>query len=157
MSRIITFIFVFCASVTSGSAETCSSLQELDIILGDWQEISDAGATKETWRKVSEKSYEGSGATFNQSMIEQNRESLRLVEMSGEVFYIAKVTQNELPTSFKLTNCGQNHFVFENPTHDFPNKIVYRFEKSNKMKVNVSGVAGDSFQLNFTREKLKTF
>lgn len=92
---------------------------------------------------------EGIGATLDLAGAVQNRETLRLVEMSGEVFYIAKVPQNELPTAFKLTKCGQNFFVFENPLHDFPKKITYSFEGSSKMNVRVSGSLDSDFELNF--------
>lgn len=153
MNKILTFVFLFfCTSMTSVSAETCSSLKDLEALLGEWQEVSKVGTTKEAWRKVSEMSYEGSGTTFNLSMIKQTSEALRLVEMSGEIFYIAKVAQNELPTAFKLTECGQHHFTFENSSHDFPKKIIYSFENFNKMKVDVNGAAGNGFQLNFKRK-----
>lgn len=153
MNKIVASVALFfCVSITSVNAEICSSLKELEVFLGEWQELSNTGTTKETWRKVSEMSYEGSGTTFNLSMIEQNSETLRLVEMSGEIFYIAKVTQNELPTAFKLTECGQHHFTFENSSHDFPKKIIYSFENFNRMKVDVNGATGNGFQLNFKRK-----
>jgi len=137
----------------SAKAETCSSLEELEVLLGEWQEKSEFSLTREEWRKVSMLSYEGVGATFDLNGVEQNRETLRLVEMSGEIFYIAKVAQNETPIAFKLTQCGEGFFVFENSSHDFPNKITYFFKDANKVKVAVSGGLESGFEINLVRKK----
>ena len=47
---------------------------------------------------------EGAGATRESgSSTVETTETLRLVEMSGEVFYLAKTRQNPLPVAFKLS------------------------------------------------------
>ena len=55
-----------------------------------------------------------------------NYETLRLVAMSDGVFYIAKVTHNDLPVPFRLTQCSEGVAVFENPAHDAPRRLIYR-------------------------------
>jgi hypothetical protein len=44
------------------------------------------------------------------------------------IFYTSTVEDqnNKQPTSFKLTSGNNNVFVFENPQHDFPKRIVYK-------------------------------
>ena len=75
--------------------------------------------------------------------------------MSGEIFYLAKVTHNTLPIAFKLTHCSasdkQRRFIFENKQHDFPNVIEYQQLSDNYMTINVSGKSGKSFTIQLHR------
>ncbi|MEW6991134.1 DUF6265 family protein [Colwelliaceae bacterium 6441] len=77
-------------------------------------------------------------------------ETLRLVEMSGEIFYIAKVKSNDSPIAFKLTNCTKNTAIFENSQHDFPKKINYKYKKNKGISVFVSGENGKGFLIEYT-------
>ena len=130
---------------TNIKAENCNSLQHLTWLLGEWQTQGEQPLVSEQWLKLSDKSFEGIGKTAN------SYESLRLVEMSEEVFYLAKVAHNPLPVAFKLSHCQNKQFTFENHQHDFPNKISYQQTGSNKMQVTVSGNTGKAFTILFTR------
>jgi hypothetical protein len=59
--------------------------------------------------------------------------------MSGEVFYIPKVAENPLPVPFRLTSVSQQTATFENPSHDFPTRIIYRHGSDDSMTVSVEG------------------
>jgi hypothetical protein len=116
-----------------------SNMSTLEWFLGDW--ISDDGKniTIEFWHKVSTETYEGVGKTRSAWSDENiNSESLRLVEMSGEIFYIAKVEHNEFPIGFKLVTFSDSIAVFQNLTHDFPKRIEYRLLKEERILVTVS-------------------
>ena len=58
-------------------------------------------------------------------------EFLRIVEDESGIHYISRPSQNKEETSFKLTKSDAREVVFENPTHDFPQRIIYRLEKTN--------------------------
>ena len=53
-------------------------------------------------------------------------EFIRIVqEENGDVFFVANPSgQNE--ARFKLINAGDREARFENPEHDFPQRIIYR-------------------------------
>ena len=51
-------------------------------------------------------------------------EYLRIVERDGGLIYIAQPGGGS-PTEFVLTEFGPNRAVFENPRHDYPQRIVY--------------------------------
>ena len=76
---------------------------------------------------------------------------LRLVEMAGGVFYISKVTHNELPVAFRLNECADGRFVFDNPAHDFPRRLEYLLAPDGRLTVNVSDGGEKGFSLNFAR------
>lgn len=128
----------------------CDSLEALAWLTGNWQSEQSERVTTETWRQVSAKSFEGVGSTqVNQQL--KSSESLRLVAMSGGVYYLAKVAHNPLPVAFELKTCAHNVAVFENLNHDFPKRIVYSQLSNNKLTIDVSDAADKGFTINFKR------
>jgi hypothetical protein len=93
---------------------------------------------------------EGVGATYASEKLNSS-ESLRIVEMSKAVFYIAKVDHNSLPVAFKLVKCSDTHVIFENLDHDFPKRIEYKAITLDKMTVRVSDAKDKGFTINFVR------
>ena len=130
---------------------SCTSLQPLSWLYGEWVEQAGNRVSKEQWNNVSPKTLEGSTQVINDGK-ESHFETIRIVEMSGAVFYIAKVPQNPLPVAFKLIHCSDNQFFFENLTHDFPNRIDYHFINANKMRVDVSDKNGKGFSVNYKKQ-----
>ncbi len=150
-------------------AADCSELKHLTWLLGHWRAEAGERVIREYWAPVSTDSWEGFGDTRAAApggesagagagggdaagtIIES--ESLRLVRMAGEVFYIAKVGHNPLPIAFRLRECGEGLAVFENPAHDFPRRLEYRLI-GDALTVRVSdGVeGGQGFTLNFKRD-----
>lgn len=149
---LITFILP-----TSLQAQECNSLAQINWLLGKWQSVpSEAVAGKpwqqltinEQWQRVSRNTFEGQGETFKRNTLVSS-ESLRLVGMSGSVFYIAKVDQNELPIAFKLVSCSTTHATFENIKHDSPKRISYQHHDKERMEVNISDGKGKGFVITF--------
>ena len=147
----VTLCFGLTPISLKAETQTCSSLSELEIFLGHWEEKNNNQITKEIWQKASNSTFEGSGSTEEVLGNLISSETLRLTEMSGEIFYIAKVRANDFPIAFKLTSCDQNSFEFDNPDHDFPKKIKYVFKGSDALTVEVSGNSEEYFTINFVK------
>jgi hypothetical protein len=137
-------------------AQSCDSLKSIDWLLGDWRSDDDKYITSESWKEVSPLTFEGRGVVkFKSSNELKSSESLRLVEMSGEVFFVAKVAHNDLAVAFKLIQCDPAHAVFENAGHDFPKKLEYRLDDENSLTVNVSDGGDKGFSIKFVRRDNK--
>ena len=54
-------------------------------------------------------------------------EFLRIEDREGEVVYVAS-PRGAGETEFKLMDVGQQHVVFENLEHDYPQRVIYRRE-----------------------------
>lgn len=80
-------------------------------------------------------------------------ESLRILEMSGDLYLLAKVAHNAMPTPFKASECLATSVLFENPEHDFPNRLQYSVEDE-KLVVDVRNNENRGFSLSFRREAI---
>jgi hypothetical protein len=133
-------------------ASPCSSLEPARWLIGSWLASGDERTVHETWRAVSEATFEGEGQTRSRSDDRLlDGEVLRLVLMDGEVFYLAKVAHNPLPVSFRLVACQDDRLVFENPAHDFPRRIEYRRTGPETFEARVSDGGSKGFTLDFRR------
>jgi hypothetical protein len=131
----------------------CTKLESLNWLLGGWESASGKNVVIESWQKISPQTFEGKGQTASKATNKVAlKESLRLVEMSGEVFYLAKVGHNPYPVPFKLVECGKDFAFFENTTHDFPNRIEYRLINKNELVVSVKNNKGKGFKINFKKK-----
>lgn len=153
MYRIICLVLCCLGILPTAQAKTCNTLASFTWLLGSWHSDSNTTRISESWKQISSNTFEGAGNTYS---VEKGRmvssETLRLLEMSGEVFYIAKVASNELPVAFKLSHCTAKTATFENPQHDFPKKLSYHLTSDNTITVFVSGEDGNGFSIKFINE-----
>jgi hypothetical protein len=56
----------------------------------------------------------------------------------GATYYVAQPRGNP-PTDFKLTSVQGGTVTFENPSHDFPQKIVYERVSDDTLRARISG------------------
>lgn len=68
-------------------------------------------------------------------------EYLRIVTKNGKLTYVAS-PQGGLPTSFPLKEMTEKKVVFENPEHDFPQRIIYWLEKDGALHAKIEGDQG---------------
>lgn len=138
--------------IFTASFATSENLQNLSIFLGRWISQEENSVIIEVWESTGSFTYEGYSYSIDKiDGSEHISESMRLVEMSGEIFYLAKVEQNEFPVPFKLSESSRTRFVFENPEHDFPKRIEYNFVTDKKLEVTV-GNGYKSFKIHFEKE-----
>lgn len=149
--NIVLIVFLMGWLWVFATAEEKNNLADFDWILGEWISEGNEKSTKEIWEKVSANTFEGSSVLIDKSTGEKKTtETLRLVSMSGEIFYIAKVGHNELPIAFNLVTENSRTAVFQNKSHDFPTSIEYRLINNDSLDVVVGG-GGKSFTIKFKK------
>lgn len=140
-------------TMTGADAGAATGLDSLEWLLGTWRTTGANRFSEEQWTRITPETWEGAGRTFDSATGNLlGVESLRLVLMSGEVFYLAKVDHNELPVAFRLTRSGPGQAVFENPSHDFPKVLDYQLAGDDSLTVRVSDGADKGFTLAFVRQ-----
>lgn len=76
-------------------------------------------------------------------------------QADGDIFYVA-IPSGQKETSFKLTKSDGKEVVFENPEHDFPQRIIYRFENDNSLFARIEGtIKGKQRSVDFTMKRVK--
>ncbi len=66
-------------------------------------------------------------------------EFVRIVTDAEGISYIAKPSSNKDETVFRLSKFSPDELVFENLTHDFPQRIIYRNVSLNAMSARIEG------------------
>ena len=68
-------------------------------------------------------------------------ETIDLVNKDGACYYIPTVlNQNGAkPVEFKIVSFTETSFVAENPSHDFPQRIVYKLKNPNTLSAYIEG------------------
>ncbi|MCB0575444.1 MAG: hypothetical protein KDC61_12865 [Saprospiraceae bacterium] len=115
----------------------------LQQLAGTWQR--EGKPRYEMWRAESDTSLYGEGYRHAPDGDKGISEFLRIVqEKDGSIAYLATVPdQNDGATiAFPMTDYGVGHWTFENPAHDFPQKIVYRLDAPDTLDVALNGAPG---------------
>lgn len=92
MLKRICFILLFIVFQPTVFADTCDTIESVNWLIGNWHSENSKLKINESWKRVSAKTLEGYGQTES---VKKNKivsaETLRLVEMSGEVFFWPKL------------------------------------------------------------------
>ncbi len=132
---------------------------------GAWEmKEPNGGARIETWKVHDENTILGKGFTVK-NQDSTLLESIELTFSHEHFWYIPTVLdQNSAhPVIFKLVKSRGFHFVFENPDHDFPRRIIYHMKPlhmqpeyapsvGDTLYVRVEDLTGDGIDYTFYRQ-----
>jgi hypothetical protein len=94
-------------------------------LAGCWERNQQGSFITEMWMKPAGTSMIGAGRTVKFGTT-TDFEFLRIEQRDDSIYYIAKPRANVHETAFRLVKWSENAFVFENPEHDFPQRILYK-------------------------------
>jgi len=114
------------------------SLDSLSWIVDKWIMAEGEVVTIESWEKESDILFKGESTT-KKGADTVFHENLELRIIGDDIFYIADVKHNPEPVKFKLTFCSGKEAHFENPAHDFPQKIIYKLLADTKLSAKIEG------------------
>lgn len=109
-------------------------------ILGNWENISNEADFREIWTQKNDSVFIGKSFVTVKNDTVFN-EKIDLLERNDSLFYIVSVENqnNEKPVFFYLTQSSKNELIFENPKHDFPNKIIYKKINQDSIIARIEG------------------
>lgn len=122
------------------STKLNNKLAAFNWLAGDWEDRTDSSLTAEYWNIESDTVIRGTGMYLvKKDTMFFERLSIELKD--GEIYYVPIVNDqnNQLPVYFKLTAMQDTVFIFENPQHDFPQKIVYEFHQPDILFAYIEG------------------
>jgi hypothetical protein len=107
---------------------------------GDWTGTMGAMAIEERWSPPAGGAMLATARTVSKGRMVAF-EFLRIVERDGGLVYIAQPNGSP-PTEFVLTEASEGRAVFENPRHDFPQRIVYERADENGLRASIGYCRG---------------
>lgn len=120
----ITSIIFLAAFNLKDNSKTFKKLYSLE---GTWRMNTKRGAICEEWKKMDKNYLQNKGYMIKGKDTIIN-ERVALTNTKEGIFYtsIVEDQNKKQPIAFKMTKAEGNMFVFENPAHDFPKRIVYK-------------------------------
>lgn len=134
-----------------------AKIKKTEWLLGNWANISPEGDMTENWVKVNDSVLHGE-SYFVIGTDTVFAETVVLDEVDDKVAYTVTVpSQNDAkPVRFDLTSITEKEMIFENPKHDFPNKIVYTQVKPDSLVAVIYGLKkGKPASETFAMKKIK--
>lgn len=136
MKRIIPWL-VLIAALASTLDARAETIEDLAWLAGSWASDSANVRIEEHWM-----------APLGGQMIGMHRdvargrtvsfEFLRIASDSAGLAYLAS-PRGRPATRFGLQSLGRRRVVFENPTHDFPQRILYWLDPRGRLHARVEG------------------
>jgi len=132
-------------------AGECNNLKSLHWLAGKWQ--SNDNKIIEYWNLSARDELSGGANFYNEGGQKTSYETLRIILIDNQNFYIAKPKESKYPVPFKLTSCSENRFTFTNEQHDFPQIINYQKKSSHSFSVDVTDIKNKGFTVDYRKQK----
>ena len=137
---ILLLVFAFTSCKNSDSNEK-DKIKIAHWLLGKWENQSAEGNLSESWKKLNDSTFQGN-SYFIKNKDTLHFETILLQQKGEDLTYSAAVRgqNNDKAVAFKLTNATEKELFFENPKHDYPQKISYKQITKNSLLTEISGI-----------------
>jgi hypothetical protein len=145
----ITLVLILMASCqspksTENNVVASTAYDEINkayFFIGEWENREKDGVMTERWQKLNDSVFAGESyfVSGNDTM---SSEKITIEQHGTQLYFIPTVKgqNNNQPVEFKLTESSPTHLVFENHTHDFPEKITYTLLTKDSLLAEISGM-----------------
>ena len=125
------------------------SLAHLSWLAGCWHAADGEPGTVEQWTPLAGESMLGVSRTVVAGRTVMY-EFMRIApDVAGRVKFFAQ-PRGVAPTGFPAVSTSLTEVVFENKAHDFPQRVVYRFEAPATLRAHIAGVAdGNTHRIDY--------
>ncbi|MFC0515249.1 DUF6265 family protein [Mucilaginibacter angelicae] len=145
------------AHTSSYAQQKSNPITQAKWLIGSWRNQSTETLDTETWKKLNDSTFVGKSYSFNGSETVSS-EHLRIEQHEGKLYYIPTVKNQNggRAITFTLTSSDNKHLVFENPEHDFPQKITYTQINKDSLVAEISGLwKGKQKAIQFPMKRVK--
>ncbi|RZK55145.1 MAG: hypothetical protein EOO87_08645 [Pedobacter sp.] len=133
------------------------NLNQFAFLTGTWELKTAKGKVTESWVK-SKDSLNGKSYRHNLKGDSVLSEAVVIKKINNVFNYcVTGFEQNNLgTTNFKLVSSNNNTFIFENKTHDFPQRIVYQNKGKTQLLAWIEGeIDGKKMKSEFPYIRIK--
>jgi hypothetical protein len=130
-------------------------MQKLEWIIDRWVSAGTESSSYEHWEKLTDELFTGGSETIKNGDTIFS-EKLKIVKEGDEIFYVADVSHNPAPVKFKMISISDTEAVFENPEHDYPRKITYRYTEGDlHASIEGPGKSGNWKKVDFIMKRMR--
>lgn len=138
--RIILLCLIVHWSGIGLAEEKTFTINDLAWLKGCWSLSRNGRETTEHWLKPAGGTMLGISRTVADGKTVESEFIQIRQEPSGEIFFVAKPS-GQSEATFKLVKGSANEVIFENPQHDFPQRVIYRREGDGSLLGRIEGVS----------------
>ena len=150
---VLVFLFAFSAIAQTKPAK----LTDLAWLAGCWQSSKpDTGdLLSEQWMKPEGGMMIGMGRTVRGGKA-ADWEFMRIEQVGDSLTFYAKPRANKEETPFKMSRMSESEVVFEDPAHDFPQRVTYRLTKTGSLAPSIEGMINGKLKtIDFPMQKVE--
>ena len=116
-------------------------LEKTNWLLGEWEKKDSLGTLKEIWNTLDDSTFAGQSYYIINEKDTVHYETVELIQDGDHLIYNATVKgqNNDEHVPFQKTIDEDSLVVFENPKHDFPQKISYKLVNPSEINISISG------------------
>ena len=132
-------VLLWCRPVPA-SGQTPSSVAQVGWIAGCWELSAGSRRINEQWMAPRAGLMLGVSRTVVGDSLREY-EQVALFERGGRLVYAATPAR-QAPAEFESIAVSDSAVIFENPTHDFPQRVIYRRHGADSLVARVEGLRG---------------
>jgi hypothetical protein len=140
-NRVISLVGTMVLALSAGPApaaeERGSQLDKLAWLGGCWTSTDGGRHVDEQWMKPLGGTMMGMSRTVANGKTVDS-EALAIQETGSEVAYVARPLRQP-EASFRMVSATTTEARFENPAHDFPQRIIYRLNPDGSLHARIEG------------------
>ncbi|MCC8671065.1 DUF6265 family protein [Xanthomonas arboricola] len=123
----------------TGKSARAADISQLAWLGGCWKSDTAEPGSGEHWLPLAGGSLLGVNRTVKQGKtVEFEFMQIRAAE-SGQLAFIV-MPSGQKTVVFPLLRLGETEVVFENPQHDFPQRVIYQLEGETKLRARIEGM-----------------
>jgi len=117
-------------------------LNKANWLLGEWQKEDSLGLLVEIWKSQNDSTFTGQSYYILNKKDTVHSETIELKQNGDNLIYspTVKGQNNNGPVSFLMIEEKDSVMVFENPKHDYPQKIRYQLNSDKSLIATISGI-----------------
>jgi len=117
-----------------------ATIDELAWLKGCWASQDKERQVTEQWLKPAGENMLGVSRTIARGKTVEFEFMQIWEEENGDIYFIAQPS-GQKQTRFKVIKIGSREVIFENPTHDFPQRVIYRLVEDGSLLGRIEGVS----------------
>ncbi len=110
-------------------------------LLGNWEKKDSLGTLTETWKVLDDSTFTGQSLYLTAKKDTLHKETMELMQNGDFLIYSSSVKgeNNDEATSFQLREEADSLLIFENPKHNYPQKIRYQLNVDKSALITITG------------------